>query len=473
MATATGTRLKLDSNGPGSASTVSNASKKTRPALNTSRAARYPELGCLLEPVLPEEFAANYWGRKPLFIKGNAAKLQRLIPGGFTALDFFKAVEEGAARRLKDFVLCGGVRHGILPDDNEQPFFPSVGIDQMEAILGGGGVLLSQCLYDTRLAAFAAAVKTQLRHAGDVQIFASLSGPGNVFRPHFDRVCGLFIQFEGAKRFLISNAPVIDWPRGTASISSDGTGQYTIIDEEPWDGVSGIDLRDLTEIIMEPGDVLYLPAGTIHATEAISEGSLGFNIGFIHSNFITLISRTLESMLVSNPAWRHLLMSGPATQKPGELPAEAAAFFAERLEEIRDAISTLTPESFELNREWQRMVAHPGESSLATLSLAPPQSATRAVERTDIIRLSNKAPITYAEGTDDQGEAILTLFFAAREVTVAGEWVPFLRTMTRRRRFKAASASGWAGRNKRYRWREVREYLQALIGLGVLEFEAE
>src|SRR6185436_17405148 len=112
----------------------------------------------------------------------------------------------------------------------------------------------------------------------------------------------------------------------------------------------------------------------------------------------------------------------------------------------RDAIGSLSPAGPELNRQWQRSIADPGESTLAILSLgsAPPDPGP--VQPWDHLRLSRKAPITHALGTgSSDGEETLDLYFADKEVSVAGEWVPFLKTMVDERRFTAESATTWAG----------------------------
>ena len=53
---------------------------------------------------------------------------------------------------------------------------------------------------------------------------------------------------------------------------------------------------------------------------------------------------------------------------------------------------------------------------------------------------------------------------------MAGEWVPFLKTMIAQQRFTAESATTWAEEGK-YPWKVVREYLEALLDQGILERE--
>src|SRR5262245_14697628 len=66
------------------------------------------ELSDLLSPITPATFTSEYWGRKALLIKGHPDKLQKLVPGGFDRADFFRAVREAAAKKIKDFGLYAG-----------------------------------------------------------------------------------------------------------------------------------------------------------------------------------------------------------------------------------------------------------------------------------------------------------------------------------------------------------------------------
>jgi hypothetical protein len=280
----------------------------------------------------------------------------------------------------------------------------------------------------------------------------------------------VFIQCEGRKRFLISPSPVFPWPRASALLSNIGTGEYSC-DIEPWEEIEGVDMEDLTEIMLEPGDVLYLPPGTAHVTEALSDLTLSLFLVFENRNFLDLVRPVLERMLLSNPDWRHLPPISAPGLKSGELPAEAKGFFANRLAELREALDALEPDSLEFNREWQKMIADPGESIIACLSSNPAEAEGRPVQRKEILRISRKVPLTCAEGTGGDGDNYFYAYFANREASVAEEWVPFLKTIVEKQRFTAESATKWAGDGERYPWETVQEYLQVLLERGLLERE--
>jgi ribosomal protein L16 Arg81 hydroxylase len=441
--------------------------RKDSPAISGS------ELIDMLSPITPASFTAEYWGRKSLLIKGNPKKLQKLFPGGFERKDFYRAVRETAGKNVKGFQLGARGNEGLFPAGIGR-LKPYVFIepDQMEWMFASGANVTANNISDQRFATFAAALKAQLNCLAEITVTATLSPKGNGWLPHVDPVSAIFIQCEGRKRFVISQEPIVQWPDRKLFLTSNGTVERYEGEIEPWEETERVDMESLIEVVLEPGDILFLPPGTVHATEALSESTLTMALMFQPVNFFNLISRVLERMLKSDPGWRHLPSVNSASVKPGELPDEAAEFFSARLAELRDAINALTPETPELNRLWQKLIADPGELTLANLSLSSAKPNSRPIRRKDLLRVSRKAPITYALGTDSDGEASLDLYFADKEVSVAGEWVPFLKTMVEKQRFTAESATKWAEEGKPYPWKVVRESLEALLDQGILEREA-
>src|SRR6185369_15073274 len=229
--------------------------------------------------------------------------------------------------------------------------------DQMEWMLAAGVNVSASSLVDQRLASVAAHIKAELHHPGEIQIIGTLSAKENGWPPHVDAVSGLLIQCQGRKRFRFSTEPVTQWPRFHTIFGNDGKPSYFGKDIESWEEIEPINIESLQEVVMEPGDVLFLPPGTVHATEALSENTLTLGLMCQPANFLNLMNRALECILISNPNWRHFPAIDCANVKPGELPAEAREFFASRLEELRDVINTFTPESPELHRLWQRLIA--------------------------------------------------------------------------------------------------------------------
>jgi ribosomal protein L16 Arg81 hydroxylase len=331
-----------------------------------SAACELGELSDLLSPVTPETFTTEYWCRKPLFIKGCPEKLQSFFKGGFGREEFWQSVREGARKDIPGFHLFARKHAGLRPMGSGQ-FHVAIKPDQMEWFFASGAIISAIGVGDERVARFAAALKSQLHHPGEVKIAIKLSPEGAGWPPHIDEVSVINIQCEGRKRFLISSDPIAQWPRRQTDFATDGTPVYSSHQMDPWEKVDRDSLGSLTEVILEPGDVLFFPPGTVHATENLTESTLTIGLLFEHETPIGLMSRMFENNFSSNPDWHFPAIDCTRT-KAGELPSEARDFFDARLKELRNLVNTMTPDSPELHRLWKELIADPGESVRGSLS---------------------------------------------------------------------------------------------------------
>jgi hypothetical protein len=368
------------------------------------------ELSELLFPITPEVFEREYWGRKPLFIKGGAEKLERLLPGGFGLEDFFRGTREAESRRAPGFNLWAQTLFATTDRPQDITYIKS---DQIEEMFTAGANIASATLCDPRIVALAAALKAQLKLAGDFHYALMLSPAGN----------------EDLRA----------------------------------------EIGQLNEVVLEPGDVCYLPIGILHTTESLSPSSLTLNFSLNHPSFFDIVMALLRDRLISNPDWRHLPVVGPSSMQPGQLPSEVAEFFAARLEELRREIESLEPAGLALNREWQKLLAEPGEHIRAQLATLAEPAESETVEPQDMLRLTRRAVTSYAIGTEDDGSTVISMYLGPREVSLDNEWVPFLRTMFHKESFVAGSATQWAEGAEPYPWETAQDYLQTLLSEGFLE----
>lgn len=97
--------------------------------------------------------------------------------------------------------------------------------------------------------------------------------------------------------------------------------------------------------MLEPGDFLYLPAGTWHNAKAIG-GSLALNLAFRPVGFFAILSRMLEAAFLDRPAWRG---SPPPVFveacEPGVLPDPVARYIRDCLRDLRDFAGTADVDS--------------------------------------------------------------------------------------------------------------------------------
>jgi ribosomal protein L16 Arg81 hydroxylase len=421
------------------------------------------ELSELLAPISPEVFEREYWGRKPLFIKGGAEKLERILPGGFGLEDFFRGTREAESRRAPGFLLWA--RTSFAKSDP----MTYIRSDKIDEKFTAGANIASINLSDPRIVTLAAALKTQLKFAGDMHCALTLSPEGNGWPVHVDRSDTISLQCQGRKRYVFSEAPVLAWPRGSIVIAADGSPEYFSYDPLPWEEEMRAEMGELHEVTLEPGDVFYFPAGILHTTESLSPSSLALNFVLNHPSFFDVVMELLRIRLISNPDWRHLPAPGASSMQPGRLQPEVAEFFAARLKELSREIESLEPAGLALNREWQKLLAEPGEHIRAQLATLAEPAESETVERQDVLRLTRRAVTSHAIGTEDDGSTVISMYLGAREVSLDDEWVPFLRTMIHKESFVAESATQWAEGAEPYPWETAQEYLQTLLSEGFLE----
>lgn len=429
------------------------------------------ELQDLLDPIPPTTFLRDYWGKRPLHIPGNPEKLGKLLRGAFDRATFDHLLRRAAERKLKGFSVYAGRREGRLLRVGQPALpFPAIQPDQFEAALARGETVAIQNPGLPRLALLITALKAQLGSPGSVEIYTTLSPEGAGYTAHFDRASTFMLQCEGTKRWTLSALPILKWPRASAMITEAGTAQYTCLGTEEWEQVAGADRAEFIEVIMAPGDVLHIPPGVIHGTEAVGGHSLAVNLHFDHSNFLAILTNALERRLLANPEWRHVPVMGDA---PDSVPAEMEQFFAARLAEVRTVLEGMAPGGIELQASWRQLIADPGSATLASLPTINNSGAGRPIRKTDTLRLSRRAPLSHARGAGQEGEPVMSLYYGNREVTVSGEWVPFLEGVLRQELFVAEAATAWAKGKEPYPWELVQEYLEALRDQGVVQHDVE
>ena len=308
--------------------------------MSATMQSRADTLSTYLAPVTPDTFVSEYWGRRALFIKGDSEKVERLLPGGFDRSDFFRGVLEGARRRLKGYRVMANQSTGLGADSKETPGRP-VAPEDAEAVFARGSNIGVEQIGDARLARAATALKTQLRHPGVAGVSATLSPRGFGLPMHLDSMEAFFIQCAGRKSFLISDEPAVTLPRGTIGFEPNGEVRRYEWNAEPWEEVPPVDVSNLREVVLEPGDVLYVPTGGLHGTRALDE-SITALIFLEHASFLDLVVDVLKSSLAPDPNWRHLPRVGNGAPL-GALAPEVGDFFAARLGELRTALDGMSP----------------------------------------------------------------------------------------------------------------------------------
>ena len=219
-----------------------------------------------------DRFAADHWGRAPLLTRAAELRPRRSTTcstpppstswclGAGLRTPFLRMAKDGAVLPTGRFTRGGGAGAGITDQAAD---------DKVLAMLADGATLVLQALHRTwpPLVDFAAALSAELGHP--VQINAYITPPQNQgFAPHYDVHDVFVLQVRGPQ--------ALDHPRA---------GGRDPLADQPWEGYrdagggAGGRVEPLIDTVLEPGDALYLPRGTIHAAQALGETSIHLTVG--------------------------------------------------------------------------------------------------------------------------------------------------------------------------------------------------
>jgi hypothetical protein len=217
---------------------------------------------------------------------------------------FLRMAKDGTVLAAKQFTRGGGAGAGIADQAAD---------DRVLAHLADGATLVLQGLHRTwpPLVRFGSQLADELGHP--VQINAYITPSQNRgFAPHYDVHDVFVLQVSGRKRWRL-HEPVVraplenqNWEKSRAEVAARA-------ETEP-----------LLDTVLEPGDALYLPRGTIHAAEALGETSIHLTIGIHPLTRYTVVQRLLESAQ-DVPELRTSLPMGVDLEDPALLAEELGA----------------------------------------------------------------------------------------------------------------------------------------------------
>ncbi len=340
-------------------------------------------------------------------------------------------------------------------------------VDQATALFDAGATLcLSQVeTRVARLAPFVAAIKRQLGYPGKASFNAYLSPPGSGFNWHFDARIASTLQIDGTKRWRFSRRPAIAWPRANGTLHADGTPHYADpgVTPQTWERLEPLDESDVDEVLLEPGDLLILPAGTWHEACGGTGGSLALNLSFTPVSYTTLVRGLLDALLLHDAAWRSAAPVLP-DDAPGTVDADGVAAIAAQLRHAAAALSVLSGDSAEVARLWSAYVRNPNPGT----PMPPPTPrpfSTAAVRPDERLRVCDDVYVMPADG----GAQLCIAAGTSPSVELSGEAAQLVLRMLRERAFTAHDCMGWSTDATPFAWDDVEHILGALVRQRVVE----
>lgn len=248
-----------------------------------------------------ERFAREIWGRAPLLTRS---------AGGFADLFSADAVDELISRRgLRTPFLRVAKDGSTFPDSS---FTSPAGVgatiaDQLDDTalwrkFADGATLVLQALHRTwePVTDLSAALSGELGHP--VQANAYITPPQNRgFDDHYDVHDVFVLQIEGTKRWVLHEPvhpdPLRDqpWTDRRSAVAEAAKGEAHL------------------DVVLEPGDALYLPRGWLHAAQAQGAVSIHLTLG-IHTwtrhGLAEQLAQEALALLAEDPGMRRSLPLG-------------------------------------------------------------------------------------------------------------------------------------------------------------------
>jgi ribosomal protein L16 Arg81 hydroxylase len=281
--------------------------------------------------VEPAKFATAYWGKAPLLSRAG----ELAGPHGFTDLLSPAAVDELLSRR--------GLRTPFLRVARQGKVLPATAFtggggagaevtdqvvdDKIMQLYAEGATLVLQGLHRIwpPLIEYARRLGAELRRP--LQVNAYLTPPGGQgFSTHYDTHDVFVFQVDGTKRWRI-HQPVLPDP----------------LEKQAWGGhadevgatAQGAPALD---VVLAPGDALYLPRGWLHSAEAQDRRSLHLTVGVRALTRYALVEELL-GLAMEDPRLRATLPYGLDVTDPDALEPE----LTETVGALRDWLTGAAP----------------------------------------------------------------------------------------------------------------------------------
>ena len=263
------------------------------PVMDGQATPRPSGLARLIDPIGPERFLADYWERQPLVIHRDdpqyfhelltLEQLDRVLSTTNMRSADLRVVANGAETPISELVKqAGGVANGL------------------EALYGRyrDGATISVSFLHERwepLKRLCQALALDLSAQTQTNVYLTPAGGNQGLVPHHDMHDVFVAQIHGVKHWCLYE-PQMELPL---------EGQRYRKSESAGPPVREIDLR--------PGDLLYLPRGTVHAATSKETASCHLTIGVRPVVWATLIRDAVGRIVADDVRFRHALPPGFAT----------------------------------------------------------------------------------------------------------------------------------------------------------------
>lgn len=236
-----------------------------------------------------QDFFAKHWRSTPVVLRGEPSRFENLL----ASADLQRALASPTCR----------VKYAYRDSSGTHKEFWGTARQATDLLAAG----LTTCIsnierYSPSLREICSIYRSQLRSVAPVYVNLYQSPDDGGFNMHFDCMDVFILQVEGRKRWEISSTRAIENPMGNclAERMEDFHKMF------PEAQVRTPSQMSMEQVVLEPGDVLYLPAGVWHQGRALNFSSaLSLTIDFqSRSKFLGQVVESLfreRSILGSLP----------------------------------------------------------------------------------------------------------------------------------------------------------------------------
>jgi bifunctional lysine-specific demethylase and histidyl-hydroxylase NO66 len=398
-------------------------------------------LDLLLSPIGEEEFFRDHWERRHLYVQRADPEHFALVFSASDLPQVIAAAVQAMRHQPPHEVPCIEI---IARAEDPRPVATSPTVTRVYAALESGStVRLNQVhRYWPPMRSFILQLQSELGFIPGLSVYCS-PPDGRGLGAHFDAHDNIVVQLAGSKRWRIASGPEL--PLETVPQLPFETREEMLTYRVPPPAFTHGD--DLEEIILSPGDVLYIPRGTLHDVQAIGTFTVHLSFGIQQITWIDYISALAASAGLRDPRLRRSIpvrhhriapesMQAAAEEALAALAESASApkafrAIAEQFDRASAASSTFA---------WDEAVA--GLTPETRMELAP--AVSLACEENDE-EVALVAGATRLLGPPSYGEAFRFIAasrsLAANDIPGAlppGEQLSIARRLVRERLYTAA-----------------------------------
>lgn len=429
------------------------------------------ELKTLLAAGSPQVFIREYWGQRAYHCGGDIERFHDLF-GRVFSVDEIRTLTTRLA--ALDGVYAYGypdtkAAQGAFAEHGDEPVLRVAPDSALDLVLSGVTATVPALeRVSPELAGVCVALRRQMQAAAGMDCKLWLSGPSAGARMHMDGAHVFQCQMRGHKRWRIATEPVLPWARGYNAALPDGSARL----HTDWGDIidAHVDDCEFRELVMKPGDFLYLPSGTWHTTQAVGDDlSVSLSFCFRWMSFRNLLDQVLDDALAPSPGWRQMPPPAVSDGDAERLSPAQTDYLTARLDEVRALLNSLTPTSPLLHCAWKKVIARGRPLDEWNLSVDKPSSVLAQVEPDLYLRVAPTDPMTMAISDHE-----IYLFHGAEEICFdEARYFGFARELARcTERFLARDTLDWSDGSP-YSWSDVQPMLATLLNIGVLQVVQE